>query len=179
MQNLSIQGKNSKSCKKLPRNQNGFGSCQRQESPAQSGATAPSVSRALCCPHSTCAPRLSTGVFWGVKINQTLCKEKPYLYLIRPSQAQQVWAKRVIMIWNKPEIYLWPTLKKKKSKTEQKQNQNQALCVLTHVFSQLQGWGGVHNHISISKVISHFWQLWKLLQHFLHMDFQQAMVVPQ
>lgn len=42
----------------------------------------PSVSRALCCPHTTasmflpltCAPRLSMGFFGGVRINQTLCK---------------------------------------------------------------------------------------------------------
>lgn len=39
MQNLAIQGKNSNSCKKLPRNQNYFSSRQHQKSPAQSGAT--------------------------------------------------------------------------------------------------------------------------------------------
>lgn len=118
MQNLSIQGKNSNSCKKLLSNQNDFSLCQHQKSPAQSGATA---SRALCCPHTstsmflpfTCAPRLSTG-FFGGKNQPNSIKRKSYLYVIRTSQAQQVWAKRVITVQNKPEIYLWPTLKKKK-----------------------------------------------------------------
>lgn len=116
------------SCKKLSRNQNEFSSCQRQKSPAQSGAAA-SIrlqSPLLSTHHAstflplTCAPRLSTGVFGGVRINQNLCKEKPYLYLIRSSQAQQVWAKSVIMIYNKPEIYLWPTLKKIQKRTKPK-----------------------------------------------------------
>lgn len=49
----------------------------------------PSVSRALCCAHTMTsmflplprAPRRSTGFFWGVRINQTLCKVKPYLFV--------------------------------------------------------------------------------------------------
>lgn len=49
--------------------------------------------------------------------------------------------------------------------------------MLSHVFTQLKG--GVHTHISISKVISRLWQLWKLLQHFLCMDLPPAMAVPR
>lgn len=66
-----------------------------------------SVSRALCCPHTitstflplTC-PQDDQWGFWGggVRITQSPCKGKPYWYLIRTCQAQQVWAKRVIMV---------------------------------------------------------------------------------
>lgn len=119
------------SCKKLSRNQNYFSSCQRQKSPAQSGATASihlqspllSTHHCLRVPATYLCPQIINGGFWGVRINQNLCKEKPYLYLIRSSQAQQVWAKNVIMIQNKPEIYLWPTLKKIQKRTKPKPKQ--------------------------------------------------------
>lgn len=136
MQNLSIQGKNSKLLQELSRNQNYFSSCQRQKSPAQSGATASihlqspllSTHHCLRVPATFLCPQIINGGFWGVRINQNLCKEKPYLYLTRSSQAQQVWVKNMVMIQNKPEIYLWPTIKKSKREQNQNQNRSSSLC---------------------------------------------------
>lgn len=73
LQNLSIQGKNSNSCKKLPRNQNDFSSHQHQKSPAQCGATASiclqspvlSTHHHLHVPATYLCPQMINGVFLG------------------------------------------------------------------------------------------------------------------
>lgn len=63
------------SCKKLPRNQNDFSSCQHQKSSAQSGATASirlqspvlSTHHGLHVPATYLCPQIINGVFWGGK----------------------------------------------------------------------------------------------------------------
>lgn len=85
MPNLSIQGKNSNSCKELPRNQNDFSSCQHQKSPAPSGATASirlqspvlSTHHHLHVPATYLCPQIINRVFWGDKNQPNYEKESP------------------------------------------------------------------------------------------------------
>lgn len=117
---LSIQGKNSNSCKKLSRNQNTFQfTSASQKSPTMSGANASirsflqssleSIHHCLNVPITYFIPRFINSFFGGGKESTKLySKKKP---ICRSSQAQKEWVKRVLMIYNKPEMYPWCTQK--------------------------------------------------------------------
>lgn len=76
------------SCKKLSRNQNEFSSCQRQKSPAQSGAAASirlqspllSTHHRLHVPATYLCPQIIHGGFWGGK-NQPKSMQRKALFV--------------------------------------------------------------------------------------------------
>jgi len=111
-------------------------------SPELSAVSAP-LPHVLLSP--TLTPRLETFLGGEGRINLNISKEKPYWYLIRSSQAQKVWVKRVLMTDNEPEVYLWFTLNKK---TNPKPRNSSSLWVVSCFHTSKREWGEVHNQNS-------------------------------